>query len=230
MTTLPARQSCNGAVELDSSDMKLRAARVVPITHERAIWPVRILRKLVSMAWGMFWRWRLGSFGTGSEIIAPAQVVGGRSISIDENVRIWRGARIEAINIGPEVTRIRIGPGTVIHPNVHIGAIDSVCIGRGVLMASNVYITDHDHDCSDPDDPVVSNRRALAARVEIGDYTWLGQGVMVLKGVRIGERSVIGAGSVVTKDVPAYSIAIGSPARVVKIFDHDNRTWKDIST
>lgn len=53
--------------------------------------------------------------------------------------------------------------------------------------------------------------------IEIGDGAWLGYGVIVLSGVRIGESAVIGAGSVVTRDIPAGAIAVGSPARVVKM-------------
>lgn len=171
----------------------------------------------------------MNAFGRCSSIDAPAWVVGGRSISIGSDVHVWRHARIEAINANASEGRIEIGDGTVIHPYVHIGAIEHVRIGRGVLMASHVYVTDHDHDWSNPDEPVINNRRVIASPVEIGDEVWLGERVMVLKGVRIGRGSIIGAGSIVTRDVPSYSLAAGSPARVIKTFDHDDRTWRGLN-
>ena len=120
---------------------------------------------------------------------------------------------------------IRIGDGTVIQPYAHIAAAQSVEIGKGALFASHVYISDHDHDYSDPNDPVVSNARIMCAPVKIGDFAWLGERVVVLKGVTIGERSIIGAGSIVTKDIPPLSIAVGSPARVIRRYDEALGEW-----
>jgi acetyltransferase-like isoleucine patch superfamily enzyme len=173
------------------------------------------------------WRWRysLGSFGARASIAAPARVIGGRSICVGKGVQIWGYARIEALNARPGVTRIEIGDGSVIQPFVHIGAVQRVRIGRGCLFASRVYITDHDHDFSDPSDPVVSNGRVIAAPVEIGDHVWLGEGVIVLRGVSIGSRSIVGAGSVVTRDIPALTVAAGSPARVIRRWDLSSHAW-----
>ena len=83
-----------------------------------------------------------------------------------------------------------------------------------------MYISDHDHDFSDPDSPPISNGRLVIHPVKIGDFSWVGQGVSVLKGVTIGDHSVIGAGSVVTHSIPPYSVAAGIlPARVIRRFD-----------
>jgi acetyltransferase-like isoleucine patch superfamily enzyme len=132
--------------------------------------------------------------------------------------------------LAPGVVRISIGDLTTIQPHVHIGAVDSVRIGRGVLMAPFVYISDHDHDWSDPDDPVILNGRVSAAPVEIGDFVWLGERVCVLKGVTVGAHSVIGAGSIVTRDVPPYTVAAGAPARAIRYYDHNQRTWVPVTT
>jgi acetyltransferase-like isoleucine patch superfamily enzyme len=173
------------------------------------------------------WRWknRLANLGLSSEIVPPVWIEGAESVSIGQDVQIWRFARIEALNAKRGSIRIAIGDETVMQPYLHIGAIKSVRIGRGCLFASHVYITDHDHDFSNPMDPVISNNRAVASPVEIGDYVWLGERVMVLKGVTIGERSVIGAGSIVTQDVPPFSIAVGSPARVVRQWNDGAQQW-----
>lgn len=214
-----------GAPASQEHGLRFAAPRIVPIEHERAPAPARLARRIRSLV--RSWRWRrlLAALGSGSVLDAPSLITGGRGIAIGRDVRIWPGARLEAFNVRGGGVRLSIGDGTVIHPGAHIGAIESVRIGRGVLMASNIYITDHDHDFTNPAEPAIANRRALAAPVEIGDHAWLGERAMVLKGVRIGRGAVIGAGSVVTRDVPAFAVAVGSPARVIRSFDHAEGRW-----
>lgn len=187
----------------------------------------RALKSISRRLSAIRWRMKMASFGEGSYIQGPNWVVNPSAIEIGQRVSIWRHARIEAIcsknNAG--ITRLKIGDGTAIQPYVHIGAAHQVTLGKHVMIASSVYITDHDHDLSDPMDPPSINSRLLTSPVHIGDYTWLGEKVMVLKGVTIGERSVIGAGSVVTRDIPPLSIAIGSPAKVIRRYDQDAGRW-----
>lgn len=202
--------------------------RVVAVEPGRASLPVRALRKIARVIRRWALARRLAGLGRGSEIEAPAWIHGAEAISVGDRVRIWRFARLEAFNTSsaPAGTpRLEVGSGTVIQPFVHIGAAERVRIGKGCLFASHVYVTDHDHDWSDPEDPVITNRRLEVAPVEIGDFVWLGERVMVLKGVTIGERSIVGAGSIVTRDVPPYSVAVGSPARVVRQWDPAGRRW-----
>jgi acetyltransferase-like isoleucine patch superfamily enzyme len=174
------------------------------------------------------WRRRLAELGRHSDIHWPAYVVGDGAIALGEQVTIWHHARLEAFNTCPGVVRIAIGDGSAIQPYVHIGAVDSVRIGRGVLVASFVYISDHDHDWADPGDPVIENPRVCAAPVEIGDYVWLGERVIVLKGVAVGAHSVIGAASVVTHDIPPYAVAVGAPARVIRRYDQRTGAWQRV--
>jgi lipopolysaccharide O-acetyltransferase len=177
------------------------------------------------LIWGLYWRRKFYSFGARSSITRPAFICGHKNIAIGERVAIWRDARIEALCPDSRAVRVQIGDGTAIQPYAHIGAAELVQIGRGVLIASHVYITDHDHDFSDPTEPPISNPHVVVSPVRIGDYVWLGERVMVLKGVTIGEHSVIGAGSVVTKSVPPFSVAVGVPARVIRRFDSVRKEW-----
>jgi lipopolysaccharide O-acetyltransferase len=174
------------------------------------------------------WRRRLNALGPKSYIDWPAWVVGGSSIAVGAQVAVWHHARLEAFNAQPAVIRLSIGDLTTIQPYAHIGAAESVRIGRGVAIASSVYISDHDHDWCDPGEPAIFNERLRTAAVEIGDFVWLGERAIVLKGVTIGAYSVIGAGSIVTRDVPPYTLAVGAPARVIRRYDHERRLWTPV--
>lgn len=200
-----------------------RTAPTIPAP--RASLPRRVWAELVRRVRAPLWRSRLAAFGDRSLLESPAWIYGGKSIAVGARVRIWRGARLETFRPVAGEVRLRIGDGTVIQPGVHIGAAESVTIGCNVLFASGVYVTDHDHDVSDPFENVIHNRRLVTAPVVIGDHAWLGERVIVLKGVTIGERSIVGAGSVVTRDVPPLSIAAGVPARVLRRFDRERGAW-----
>ncbi len=129
--------------------------------------------------------------------------------------------------------RKRIVLGTNIQMNdfVHICAIDHVEIGDGCLLASHVYVSDNSHGRysggiaeSSPEE-APDHREYIIAPVKIGKNVWLAEGVIVMPGVSIGDGCVIGAHSVVNKDIPAACIAVGSPAKVVKRYSFEKKCW-----
>ena len=197
----------------------------INVESQRTNLIVRACRRLLHMAKNCYWRWKFMSFGDRCRIERPSWIKGACSISLGKRVSLWRYARITAVNASPDREIISIGDGTIIHPHVHITAVKSVTVGKQVLFAANCYVTDHDHDWLNPNDPAPTNERVIAASTSIGDHTWLGEGVAVLKGVRIGDHCVIGANSVVTHDIPAYTIAAGSPARILRRWDHVLEAW-----
>ncbi|MEM1404961.1 MAG: acyltransferase [Pseudomonadota bacterium] len=112
---------------------------------------------------------------------------------------------------------IRIGNGVLMSPGSRISASDEITVGDGTMLANGVYITDSDwHTIYDR-----IQRAETPTPVHIGRNVWLGDHATVLKGVTVGENSVIAARAVVTKDVPANVIVAGNPARVVKELDQD---------
>lgn len=117
--------------------------------------------------------------------------------------------------------QIIIGDNVNIETDCHISAINKVSIGNNVLMASFVYISDHSHgNVNDMDGVVVAPlERPLYSKgpIIIEDDVWLGEKVSVMPGVHIGRGAIIGANSVVTKDIPAYAVAVGSPAKVIRM-------------
>lgn len=102
--------------------------------------------------------------------------------------------------------------------------VGPVWIGNGVDLGQHVSVQGFIHGYEDVN--VDPNRQPLVMRpTRIGDFTHLGTNSTILPGVTIGERCQIGAGSVVTKDIPPYSVAVGNPARVVKQYDHQRKEW-----
>jgi acetyltransferase-like isoleucine patch superfamily enzyme len=116
----------------------------------------------------------------------------------------------------PALGRIRIGAGTFLNLCVMIAAVDLVEIGDHCMFANGCFVTDGNHRFDDPDKPVPWQGFTSKGPTRIGDNVWCGANVVITSGVTVGERCVIGANSVVTTDLPAFSIAAGSPARVLR--------------
>lgn len=121
---------------------------------------------------------------------------------------------------------IIVGEGTWIGKGCSIAAINRVEIGKHVLFAGQVHITDHSHGYEDIAYPIPPQPLVTKGPVIIEDDCWLGFGCEILSGVHIGKHCVVAARAVVTKDVPAYSIVAGNPARIVKQYNFDNKQWE----
>jgi acetyltransferase-like isoleucine patch superfamily enzyme len=111
--------------------------------------------------------------------------------------------------------RVTLGAKVVFGEGSTINSYLDVSIGDGTLIAEGVHITDFDHRIDRIDVPI-KDQGVVTSPVRIGPDVWLGRGVTVLRGVDIGQGSVIGAHAVVTRDVPPYSVAVGVPARVIR--------------
>ena len=119
----------------------------------------------------------------------------------------------------PAPGRIRIGGGTFLNLGVQVAAVELVEIGEHCMFANGCFVTDGNHRFDDPDKPITWQGFTTKGPTRIGDNVWCGANVVVTSGVTIGERCVIGANSVVTTDLPPFSIAAGAPARVLR---HDH--------
>lgn len=170
-------------------------------------------------------RWHAGRFaacGPRPLIRAPRMIVGGRFIHVGTGFDAFPGLRIEAFerHLNKRFTpRITIGDRVSINYDCHIGCVNEISIGNDVLLASRVYISDHSHGSPDYNDiEVPPSAREVFSKgpVVIEDGVWIGEGVCVLPGVRVGRHAIVGANSVVTRDVPPYTIVGGAPARVIR--------------
>ncbi len=172
-------------------------------------------------------------FYPGATLIRRPFIMRGRPrFSYGKGFTTGRACRLETFGRKQDLKKkLVLGENVHIGDYVHIAAADEITLGDNCLLASHVFISDLDHgdysdaaDCTRPDsDP--SCRPLHTAPVHIGSNVWIGEGVCILKGVTIGDGCVIGARSIVTKDLPEGSIAVGAPARVVKSFDPESGTW-----
>jgi len=171
--------------------------------------------------------------------IGPSPYLRGVShIRVGRNFRAGRHLRLEAIlsHNGRQFNpMIEIGRDVSMSDFVHIGATGRITIGDRVLMGSGIFISDHNHGryegagASAPTVPPQERPVSEGVPITIESDVWLGEAVCILPGVKIGRGSIVGCGSVVTRDIPAHSIAAGNPARVVKSYDPDNCCWKSVA-
>ena len=177
--------------------------------------------RLAHRAWGKGFSLLAGGafaeFGPRSVIQPPVRLAGEARIAVGSDVWIGPGSWLQSLSETDGIA-LSIGDGTSISGNVVISAARSVRLGKKVLLARGVYISDHIHNYGDTTKAVLDQGIGRVEPVEIGDGAWLGENVVVCPGVSIGCGAVIGANAVVTADVPDHSLAVGAPARVVRSF------------
>lgn len=147
--------------------------------------------------------------------------ISGPNISIGKNVVFTggRGARmnITSIKLGDVEGRVEVGDNVLLMHGIRISSASSIVIGDDCMLANFCYLTDADwHDIHDRTRPI-----GKSAPIVLEKGAWIGDSAIVCKGVRIGENSIVGAGAVVTKNVPPNVIVAGNPAKIVKKLDPD---------
>lgn len=171
-----------------------------------------------------------GSFGERSIIMwPPVTIFNEQYIHIGSHTMIGPGVALSAGMVpGQECISDRvvvIGDRCLIGRNSGIVGHFSVEIGNDVWTGHHVYVTDQNHGYEDPTRPISLQTQPERA-VRIGDGSWIGHGAVILPGVTIGRHVVVGANSVVTSDLPDFSVAVGSPARVIRQL-RDGK-WEDV--
>lgn len=165
--------------------------------------------------------------GKNVKILPPFRSSNLGGISLGEGVIINQDCWILTVGQprSDRLPKLEIGPHCEVGMGATISAAHSIVLGGHVLLARNVYISDHGHAYEDISRPVTQQGISAPAPVAIGSGCWLGQNAVILPGVTIGEHCVIGANSVVNRSIPSFSVAVGAPARVVKQFDPTSGKW-----
>jgi acetyltransferase-like isoleucine patch superfamily enzyme len=161
----------------------------------------------------------------------PFDIRNKKYIKIGKNFTSGFACRLEAYPINfNKIPVLIIGNDVQMNDYVHISASKKVEIGNNVLLASKIFISDINHgsydevDSSDPN--IIPSERNLSSKpVIIKDNVWVGESVCIMSGVTIGYGSIIGALSVITRDVPELSIVVGNPGRVIKKYDIIEKKW-----
>lgn len=189
------------------------------------LFPYSSLNKWISFRVRLYTFWiskEFKSFGETATICYPLNLLGGKYITIGENVLIGKRGILTAWDrygydsFSPSIS---IGNRTSIGEDCHITAINNITIGNNVLIGKKVTISDNSHGQTNFDElnlPPVDRPLYSKGPVIIEDGVWIGDKVTIVANVRLGKNSIVGANSLVTKDVPSNCVVGGVPARIIK--------------
>lgn len=188
------------------------------------------MKKLMRYILQIYWRWKYSNKAT-----ILGEVYFGRHTRIvnshgsgREDIIIDAGAKVYGTLISEAGGKITIGEGAHIGPFTTIGAVKSVEIGKYAMISSHVDVMDNNNHPVHPNDRLKMNKdgvnsplkrwvNSASASIRIGENTWIGKKSIILKGVDVGNNSIVATGAVVNKNVPSNSIVAGNPARTVKM-------------
>jgi acetyltransferase-like isoleucine patch superfamily enzyme len=185
-------------------------ARNGMLTPKYALLALRYLRRRLLTRAG--WRWRTDGplfLGSGIEL----QIASGGRVDFGRFVWIGHGSKIRC-----HEGLVEIGAKTVIGQECTISAYRRVRIGEQCVIADRAMFIDFDHGVVEVERPI--RKQGIYMReVEVGSNVWIGYGACILRGVRVGDNSIVGTNSVVTRDVPANAVVAGIPAKVIRMRD-----------
>ncbi|GIO12252.1 acetyltransferase [Cohnella xylanilytica] len=173
---------------------------------------------------------RFKQMGKRTYIEEPSRLINKEHMSFGNNVLIRFGTRIECVSrfndqmFEPDLI---IGDNVNIEQNCHIVCASRIIVENDVQITGMVSIVDIIHPYENIELPI-KNQNFECKPVYIEEGSFIGMGSRIMPGVRIGKHCTIGANSVVTKDVPSYSVAAGIPAKVVKIYNINDKKWMKV--
>lgn len=185
------------------------------------------LESLLAIPYGWIYRFLFQSMGSATFVSPFIQSVGLDCVSLGNRSRISRNTRLLALKgYGSQLftPHISLGDNVSIGFGCTLSCVNRLEIGHDVTIGDNVYIADSHHDYSNPALGVL-DQPLLPGRITIGQGAWVGYGAFIAGNVSLGEHSIVGANSVVTRSVPAYTVVAGVPARPIKRFNHETGQW-----
>jgi acetyltransferase-like isoleucine patch superfamily enzyme len=186
----------------------------------------RIINALYARFFKLFYQNKFKYFGRKSRVLFPLNLNGIENITVGDNVFVSYKTWLAAVPLtGETECKLVIGDGTNIGNFNHIYATKSIVIGKNVLTADKVYISDNLHEYEDVTVPIIHQQIKQIGTVVIGDGTWIGENVCII-GAKVGKNCVIGANAVVTKDIQDFCVAVGAPSYIIKKFCQDSNEWK----
>ena len=181
-------------------------------------------RKILWALRGLVYKLFFGKMGNMSYIGKPISLIGTKGIYIGDKVRIYPGVRMEAHNGG----KIIIEDNTSIAQNFHVTAgKEDLVIKKNTTISGNVFITNIDHGYQDIEKHILDQEWIVKTTV-IGEGCFIGFGAAIQADTILGKHCIVGTNAVVRGHFPDYSVIVGVPARVVKTYNPDNKTWERI--
>ncbi|MFD2285482.1 acyltransferase [Pedobacter petrophilus] len=170
----------------------------------------------------MFWRLIVGRIGILSYFSDPVFLFGAKRIFIGNRVRIFPQARLETHFKGEIIFEDNISIGQ----NLHIvSSHEKLVIGKNTTFSANVFVTNVDHEYSELNIHILK-QKYLVKTTKIGENSFLGYGVVIQAGTILGKHCIVGSNAVVRGVFPDYCVIVGSPARIVKRYNHDSKLWQ----
>ena len=198
---------------------------ILPISRSNARLKARLLGINVAPRAVFYGRNRLTVAPGGTfEIGADAKIGENVMIRVSSNGHVIIKERVEIQDSCCFLCsgNLTIGAGSILVNGTIIYCDGSVTLGENVVIAAYTHIFDVDHETSDLGTPILSQGLTKPRPVAIGDDVWLGAKCTVAPGVHIGSHSIVGAHSFINKDIPEYSVAVGSPAKVLRRRNQNN--------
>ena len=148
--------------------------------------------------------------------------IGQPNIYVNENVVLHSNTLMDCGTNGTIICDC----GVHINSFTRIEAENKVYLGKDVLIGPNVYISDRNHNYENINQPIIGQGYYSRGEVRMESGTWIGIHSAIVGNVRIGKNCVIGANTVITKDIPDYSVVVGNPARIIKTYNRGTNKWE----
>lgn len=149
-------------------------------------------------------------------------------VSFGRIVRIDRGSSFFLNKISEKTPKIIIGNSVLIGPYCTFGCSNEIIIEDNVMLGPHVHITDRNHTYEDVTLPINKQPAISMGPVIIKFGSWLGYGCQIMPNVTVGKHCVVAAGSIVTRDIPDYSVVAGIPARIIKKYNFETSQWEKV--
>lgn len=191
--------------------------RHIVILVKRILSPVMCLRHGIKNHKGYVY------IGKGCKFVNPI------GVHLERDVSIMPYTMLVCLKKSSQIT---IGENTQIGMFSRIGSLNNVDIGNEVLTGPHIFIADYNHEYRDIEKSVMNQGNyvsKMGGGIKIGDGTWLGTNVVIAGSIQIGKHCVIGANSVVTKDIPDYCVAAGIPCKIIKKYNFLTKKWESMT-
>ena len=186
-----------------------------------------LMNKFKKIFWILCNKLLFKHLGKKSYIKKPLMLNGKKYISLGNNVNFREGARIECVDKWLDKKfepSIIVGDNTVFEQHIHLTTAGTIEIGKNCSILARTMITSIEHDYSKINIPILK-QKINVSNVKIGDNCFIGMDVKIFPGVSIGDNVIIGANSIVMCDLPSYTVAVGTPAKVIKKYDFGKGLW-----